>query len=125
LAAAVLAALHAKAQRGGWRLAVVGGEGPVSPADALAAAEEGALGPIAHFSHVAAGASPDDALRAVREYSGTPFRDMLVFAYEPGLARAAQRCGAVAHLVSGGLDAAALQQGLDAFGKALLGRRAC
>lgn len=114
----LLAALHSKALGGNYRVAIISGDSGLSPLQVLNVVEASKLGPVLH-THMATGpASAATALLSLRDSSGVPFSEILLFARDRQLIEAALSAGIVCCKVTGkDIDADVLGSGLDLFGK--------
>ena len=114
----LLAALHAKASGAGYRVAIISGESGLSPLQVLNVIETSKLGPVLH-THMATGpASAATALLSLRDSSGVPFSEILLFARDRQLLEAAISAGIVCYKVFGkDIDADMLNSALDLYGK--------
>ena len=123
-ASEVLAALRSKASAQGFRIAIVSGEGPLTEAALASLIEINKAGPVA-TAHLPQG--PDGgaaALSSLKNSTGVPFGDTLLFAADPALIRSGNRCGATT-VVTGplGVDADCFRDGIAKFADAQLDQR--
>jgi hypothetical protein len=119
----ILAALHAKASQLGFRLAIISGEGPITPSKTLEWLEQSKLTSVV-VSHISSGDDGANAFMAIRNATGVPYSDILLFAGERSLYRAGNRAGATSILVPGStFSLETLLDGLTLFGQQKLDGR--